>query len=217
MHESKVGDMAESTKPKHLHDYEEAIPAQQEEIKLDDSSVFGQSFKNSGNLRDTRSKSVMMKAMTDKSNRMTSFKSKHLELSERLSDGFLGSARSSGFNLVIDFADLHFSQKNDLIASGGYGDVYKGKWLGLTVAVKKFGKKYINKKALKELVKEIEVLHSLRHPYIVLYLGVSFDKYNSYYMVTEYVSKGSLFHILHKKNLVLSEMKSFTIAKQIGK
>lgn len=147
---------------------------------------------------------------------MTSFKSKHLEISERLSDGFMNSMRSSGFNLVIDFNDLHFSQKNDLIASGGYGDVYKGKWLGLQVAIKKFGKKYINKKALKELVKEIEVLHSLRHPYIVLYLGVSFDKYNHYYMVTEYVSKGSLFHILHKKNLVVSEMKAFNIAKQIA-
>jgi serine/threonine protein kinase len=61
------------------------------------------------------------------------------------------------------------------------------------------------------------VLHTLRHPYVVLYLGVSFDKYNHYYMVTEYVSKGSLFHILHKKNIMLSEMKAFTIAKQIGK
>ena len=35
-------------------------------------------------------------------------------------------------------------------------------------------------------------------------------------MVTEYVSKGSLFHILHKKNLVLSEMKAFNIVKQIA-
>ncbi|CAI2362317.1 unnamed protein product [Moneuplotes crassus] len=165
--------------------------------------------------KELRSRSVVMNS-TEKSNRTTIFKSKHLELSEKLSEGFVTSKRSSGFNLVIDFSDLHFSLKNDLIATGGYGEVYKGKWLGLPIAIKRFGKKYINKKAIKELIKEIEVVHSCRHPYIVLYLGVSFDKYNHYYMVTEYVSKGSLFHILHKKNLLMSEMKAFTIAKQIA-
>ena len=71
-------------------------------------------------------------------------------------------------------------------------------------------------KALKELVKEIEMLHSLRHPNIVLYMGVSFDKYNHYYMITEYVSKGSLFHILHKKYMRLHEKTCFNIAKQIA-
>lgn len=162
-----------------------------------------------------RSKSIFMNSM-EKSNRTTLFKSKHLELSEKLSDGFVNSKRSSGFNLVIDFSTLHFSLKNDLIAIGGYGEVYKGKWLGLQVAIKKFGKKYISKRAVKELIKEIEVVHSCRHPYIILYLGVSFDKYNHYYMVTEYVNKGSLFHILHKKNIMMSEMKAFTIAKQIA-
>ena len=35
-------------------------------------------------------------------------------------------------------------------------------------------------------------------------------------MVTEYVNKGSLFHILHKKNVILNESKAFTIAKQIA-
>ena len=93
--------------------------------------------------KDLRSKSVILNS-TSKSNRNTLFKSKHLELSEKLSDGFVNSKRSSGFNLVIDFSVLYFSLKNDLIATGGYGEVYKGKWLGLPVAIKKFGKKYIN-------------------------------------------------------------------------
>ena len=110
-------------------------------------------------MREPRSKSVFLNS-TEKSNRTTLFKSKHLELSEKLSEGFVSSKRSSGFNLVIDFSDLLFSLKNDLIATGGYGEVYKGKWLGLPVAVKKFGKKYISKKAIKELIKEIEVVHS---------------------------------------------------------
>mmetsp|Transcript_20052 Transcript_20052/g.17742 ORF Transcript_20052/g.17742 Transcript_20052/m.17742 type:complete len:203 (+) Transcript_20052:336-944(+) len=65
--------------------------------------------------KEPRSKSVAINS-TEKSNRTTIFKSKHLELSEKLSDGFVSSKRGSGFNLVIDFSDLHFSLKNDLIA-----------------------------------------------------------------------------------------------------
>lgn len=81
----------------------------------------------------------------------------------------------SGFNYVIEFNQLEFDPAMDAIGTGGYGDVFKGKWLGSPVAIKWFGKKYVSKKALREFITEIEVLHSLRHPNIVLYMGVSFD------------------------------------------
>jgi serine/threonine protein kinase len=70
---------------------------------------------------------------------------------------------------------LIYDTKTDFIGSGGYGEVFCGKWLGVRVAIKKFGRKYLNKKALKDFIKEIEVVHSLRHPNIILYMGVSFD------------------------------------------
>ena len=47
--------------------------------------------------------------------------------------------------------------------------------MGVKVAIKKFGKKYLNKKAIKDFIKEIEVVHSLRHPNVTLYMGVTFD------------------------------------------
>jgi serine/threonine protein kinase len=54
------------------------------------------------------------------------------------------------------------------VGGGGYGDVFKGTWEGVPVAIKKFGKRYLaTKKALKDFVKEIEVLSQLRHPHIV--------------------------------------------------
>jgi len=56
----------------------------------------------------------------------------------------------------------------------------------------------LSKKALRDFITEIEVLHSLRHPNIVLYMGVSFDEKHQY-MITEYVPRGSLFTLLHKK------------------
>ena len=86
------------------------------------------------------------------------------------------SLLASGFSYSIDFIELQFNELHDHIGKGGYGDVFVGRWLGITVAIKKFGEKYIsNKKAVREFISEIEVLHGLRHPNIVLYLGVSFD------------------------------------------
>jgi hypothetical protein len=85
------------------------------------------------------------------------------------------SLKQSGFNFILDYKELFFDPKSDLVGGGGYGDVYVGKWLGLRVAIKKFGKRYINKKAVKDFIKEIEVVHGLRHPHIILYMGVSFD------------------------------------------
>ena len=107
------------------------------------------------------------------------------------------SFKANGFNFFIEFDELQFEPKDDFIGGGGYGDVYLGKWLGTQVAIKRFGKRYLTKKAVKDFIKEIEVANQLRHPNIVLYMGVTCDDSNYYYMVTEYVNKGSLFEILH--------------------
>ena len=66
---------------------------------------------------------------------MTEQKSKKFKIGERINESIANSTFNSGFNFMIDFNDLYFSQKNDLIATGGYGEVYKGKWLGLPVAI----------------------------------------------------------------------------------
>ena len=47
-------------------------------------------------------------------------------------------------------------------------------------------------------LKELEVAHSLRHPSIVLYMGLSLDPIkNNAHIVHEYVSKATLFDIIH--------------------
>ena len=92
-----------------------------------------------------------------------------------IGDALYKSLKSGGFNFLIDFKELEFDPNVDYIDGGGYGTVYSGKWLGVKVAIKKFGKKYLEKKAIKDFIKEIEVVHCLRHPNIILYMGVSFD------------------------------------------
>ena len=89
--------------------------------------------------------------------------------------GLILSLRENGFDFFIDYKDLQVEQSAGLIGRGGYGDVYKARWMGTKVAVKRFGKRYLTKKALKDFIKEIEMLNQLRHPNIVLYMGVSLD------------------------------------------
>lgn len=66
-------------------------------------------------------------------------------------------------------------------------------------------------------LKELEVAHSLRHPNIVLYMGLSLDPVkNNAFIVHEFVSKASLFDILHgirAKRRVKSKL--ITVNKQL--
>ena len=55
-----------------------------------------------------------------------------------------------------------------------------------------------SQKQIINFLKELEVAHSLRHPNIVLYMGLSLDPIKSNaFIVHEFVSKASLFDILH--------------------
>ena len=89
--------------------------------------------------------------------------------------GLLVSMKENGFDFYIDFKDIRYEPKTDLLGSGGYGDVYKASWMGTRIALKKFRKRTLTRHALKDFIKEIEVLNQLRHPNIVLYMGVSID------------------------------------------
>ena len=44
-------------------------------------------------------------------------------------------------------------------------------------------------------------------------MGVSLDAQSYFYMVTEFVSRGSLFDLLHQRKLVLDDVKIISIAK----
>lgn len=59
-------------------------------------------------------------------------------------------------------------------------------------------------------------MNQLRHPNIVLYMGVTLDQNNFYYMITEFVNKGSLFELLHQKKAALDDDRVMKLAKQIA-
>ena len=73
------------------------------------------------------------------------------------------------------------------IGEGGYGKVFKAKWLSNPVAVKTYMKSgRLRKKNLENFLKEVKILNDLRHPNIVLYMGMCIQ-INRYSLVTEYL------------------------------
>ncbi len=87
----------------------------------------------------------------------------------------------SSFKFLINFEELNFNAKYDLIAKSSvqthYCSFYSGSWLGMRVTLKRFSSKQLqtSTKSITDFLKELEVAHSLRHPNIVLYMGLSID------------------------------------------
>ena len=57
-------------------------------------------------------------------------------------------------------------------------------------------------------MKEVDVLSDLKHPSIVLYMGICITA-DKYQLITEYLQNGSLFDQLHKKKRKFSKEEKF--------
>ena len=108
----------------------------------------------------------------------------------------------------IDYQELEILQPP--IGRGAYGIVHKAVYQGTVVAVKSFltigqSIQSLDQEQQKRLainfLKEMGVLSSLRHPNIVLLIGGGIhtsNKYQEYFMVTEFINRGSLFDVIRK-------------------
>lgn len=88
------------------------------------------------------------------------------------------------------------------------------------MAIKSYGKrrnsgKLRYKLQMADFLKEVEVISNLRHPNIVLYMGVCVKKL-TYYLITEYLELGSLFDHLHKKQTHFGEKAMMLIVEDIA-
>lgn len=88
---------------------------------------------------------------------------------------------------MIDISEIKILE---IIGRGEYGEVSKGIWRSTEIALKKFN---VDDKT--EFLSELEVLKSIRHPNIVLFMGACMSPP---LIVTEYISQGSLSHLLHE-------------------
>lgn len=93
--------------------------------------------------------------------------------------------------------EVHFAQQ---IGSGGFGVVFKAKFRGQTVAVKKIhAHALMNTASIAEFQSEVAVLCTLRHPNIIGFVGACTRPPNLM-IITEFMARGTLFDILHQSN-----------------
>jgi serine/threonine protein kinase len=113
-------------------------------------------------------------------------------------DTYLTSA-----NLCRWVIDFHEVQLGKQIGMGSYGVVYRGKWKGVDVAVKKFIKQKLDERRMLEFRAEMAFLSELHHPNIVLFIGACVRRPNLCIM-TEFVKLGCLKGILADNTIKLS-------------
>ncbi|CAL4989476.1 unnamed protein product [Urochloa decumbens] len=103
------------------------------------------------------------------------------------------------FDSDIDTRLLKIGKK---VASGSCGDMFLGTYGGEEVAVKILNPKNVSKNAWDEFKQEICMLREVDHPNIVRFIG-SGTKPPQFYIITERMSRGSLFDFLHNEHNVL--------------
>ena len=130
---------------------------------------------------------------------------------------FYASLNNNSMNFFIDYDEI---KKERPINKGGMGELYLGEWQGKQIALKKTKLNFIkNNFVSNKFIKEINIIASMRHPNILLFMGVTIDN-NTYYMITEYLPSGSLHEYLHlskkNKNNPLTYKQKIKIALQIA-
>ncbi|KAK3154238.1 hypothetical protein QOZ80_2BG0188030 [Eleusine coracana subsp. coracana] len=118
-------------------------------------------------------------------------------------------------DLIIPWSELVLREK---IGAGSFGTVHRADWNGSDVAVKILMEQDFHPERLKEFLREVAIMKSLRHPNIVLLMGAVAQPPNLS-IVTEYLSRGSLYRLLHRHGTreSLDERRRLSMAFDVAK
>ena len=107
----------------------------------------------------------------------------------------------------IDSREIRLKGRIDRESPGGYGEVHQAEYREMTVAVKKLKGIHQHLQRIElEFEREIEVMRTIRHPNIVLFLGGGrYHDDGCPFLVVEYMPRGSLATILRNKEIHLEE------------
>lgn len=113
----------------------------------------------------------------------------------------------------IDAKNLKFENK---VASGSYGDLYKGTYCSQEVAIKVLKPERINTDMQKEFAQEVFIMRKVRHKNVVQFIGAC-TKPPSLCIVTEFMSGGSVYDYLHKQRGVFKLPTLLKVAIDVSK
>ncbi|KAJ6765846.1 SERINE/THREONINE-PROTEIN KINASE TNNI3K-RELATED [Salix purpurea] len=113
----------------------------------------------------------------------------------------------------IDPKYLKFENK---VASGSYGDLYKGTYCSQVVAIKILKAERVNSDLQKEFAQEVYIMRKVRHKNVVQFIGAC-TKPPSLCIVTEFMYGGSVYDYLHKQRGVFKLPTLLKVAIDISK
>jgi len=113
-------------------------------------------------------------------------------------------------NWKIEYYEFELGE---VLGQGVIGKVSKARWRGLTVVLKEFA--YTSKQD--QVEQELSQLIRVRHPYLVLFMGIAHPAPDRLCVVAEFMSRGSLFGVLKDKNVKLDWKKRMSMALDTAK
>jgi hypothetical protein len=114
--------------------------------------------------------------------------------------------------MEIPYDELEMSEQ---IGQGGFSVIKRGTWRCTDVAVKIIVDPVITEELIAEVRNEVQMLSLLRHPKIVMLMGIS-SKTTKLAIVFENMSKGCLFDLLHTGSSPMSLEQRLKIAADIA-
>lgn len=112
----------------------------------------------------------------------------------------------------------HDLDSEELIGQGGFADVYRGTWLSQhhRVAIKTIRITHLTDNVRQDFLYEIAAMCKIRFDHVLNIFGACIEP-NYYALIVEYMSLGSLFNVLQKKEPRLSWVDRWSIALQMTK
>ncbi|NXK92343.1 TNI3K kinase, partial [Formicarius rufipectus] len=119
----------------------------------------------------------------------------------------------SHFHLQLSEIEFH-----EIIGSGSFGKVYKGRCRNKIVAIKRYrANTYCSKSDVDMFCREVSILCRLNHPCVIQFVGACLDDPSQFAIVTQYISGGSLFSLLHEQKRILDLQSKLIIAVDVAK
>ncbi|KAL6848356.1 hypothetical protein ACP4OV_021650 [Aristida adscensionis] len=113
----------------------------------------------------------------------------------------------------IDLKLLTFGNK---VASGSNGDLYRGSYCSQDVAIKVVRPERISADMYRDFAQEVYIMRKVRHRNVVQFIGACTRQPNLY-IVTDFMSGGSVYDYLHKKNSSFKIPEILRVATDISK
>jgi len=119
--------------------------------------------------------------------------------------------------LSTEFLDVNDLVFGEVLGHGGFGSVYAGQYRGQSVAIKKLHTtaEGVSPSQLEDFRKEVSNLQALKHPRLVAFVGAGYSAF-SVCIVTELMSNGSLYNLLHQRQHKLARSEQWNVSLNIA-